>query len=229
MTILLILFIVIALALYGVKEYYQIKLDMKPHPTSPEIVRGLVAELAAPESQDDPGGAILHLGSGYGDLVLNLSKQLPAWDIDGVEQNPTLWLISNLRSIGKNMTNYRFFLGDFIKWPLKNYDVVIINQSVKTLQRWEVSIARRLPPGVMVISINASLPHVKPINTVAIDAKNTFHTYEKRVKEVETPPIAENIIEPSYSVDQHSPEFNPPDLPAPQPELPLQAPTPQPD
>jgi hypothetical protein len=217
---LLILFILIGLGIFGTLEYYKIRLDMVPRKTSPQVISALVSLLGVPENEDDPGGRILHLGSGFGDMVMALSKKLPVWEIDGLEQNPALWLLCNLRSIGKQSANFRFFLGDFTAYPLRNYDVIFINQEQKIATRWETSIARRLPLDVLVVTLNSRLPHVKPINTIAIADKMTLYVYEKRPKEQA---VSADVVPQDYTVDQAAPAFSPADIPpSPQPELPLQ-------
>src|SRR5688572_16932214 len=106
MTTILILFILIGLGLYGVKEYYQVKIGGKPHRTPGNIINAIAQTLQPPADEYQArGGRLLHLGSAYGDLVLGLARQLPLWQIDGVEQNPTPWILSNLRSVGKSFTN----------------------------------------------------------------------------------------------------------------------------
>src|SRR5690606_26240695 len=169
MTTLAILFILIALGLYGIQEYYQIKLDTRPQRCPANVVAAISRMLAENDPDREPqGGRLLQLGSGYGDFVLNAAKLLPLWQIDGVEQNPTPWLLSNLRSIGKDFTNYSFFIGDPTLWPMRDYDVVFVHQEAKVLKRWEAGLARRLPTGTLLVCCNARLPRFQPRNTIQI-------------------------------------------------------------
>lgn len=179
MTTLIILFLVVGLVLYGLLEFYQIKLASKPQRTPLEAIDALAAMLDNPEDMEQSTGRLLDLGSGYGDTVLRVARLLPGWEVDGVEQNPTPWVISNLRTIGKSFTNYRFFLGDAGIWPLRGYDVVFINQNSGTLKKWEAGLARRLPVGTTVITYNTTFPRLKPSNTLRVSDKITLYLYRK--------------------------------------------------
>ncbi len=188
MTTLAILFLLIALTLYGVQEYYQIKLGFRPQKCPPNVTAAIGRMLDENDPDRPPqGGRMLHLGSGYGDFVLGAANTLPLWQVDGVEQNPTPWLLSNLRSIGKKFSNYSFFIGDITTWALRDYDVVFVNQEAKTLRRWEAALARRLPTGTLLVCCNAQLPRIRPMNTIKIDAQNTLYVYEKRARAVPPP------------------------------------------
>jgi SAM-dependent methyltransferase len=191
MTFLLIVLIVTALCLYGLKEYYQVKLGTKPQTASLTAITALADVL---ERLNPNGGRFLDLGSGYGGLILNLAKRVPQWDYTGIEQSPTPWLISNFRSFGKNFRNYRFFLADAMTWPLKSYDVVFAYQDNAVLKRWENSLARRLPIGVVLICLNHKLPRARIAQTVTIDQKTVFYIYQ-RMPMASAPPTAAQVAE----------------------------------
>jgi hypothetical protein len=179
MTTLLILFLFVGLVLYGLQELYQIKLTSKPTRTPTHAIDALAAMLDNPEDAEQSTGRLLDLGSGYGDTVLRIARLLPGWEVDGVEQNPTPWIVSNMRTIGKSFTNYRFFLGDAGVWPLRGYNIVFINQNTQTLKKWENGLARRLPAGTVVVTYNAPFPRLKPSNTIRVDDKTTLYLYRK--------------------------------------------------
>jgi hypothetical protein len=182
MTFLAVLLILIALALYGLKEYYQIKTGISMQKTP----AGSMAYIAQLIERSAESGTFLDLSSGYGGRVLELAKRLPTWEITGVEQSPTPWIVANLRTIGKNYGNYRFFMNDTTLWPLKDYSVVFIHQEAKTIRRWESSIAKRLQPGTLFISYNQPLPRIKAIDTVALNPTTTLYLYKK-------PAVAEDV------------------------------------
>lgn len=177
MTFLFIILILIGLTLYGLKEYYQVKLGYMPQKTPP----GALTALAGLLERSTDMGVFLDLGSGYGDRVLNLAKRLPNWEIAGVENSPTPWILANLRTMGKNYSNYNFYLNDPTTWSLKEYNVIFVHQSEAILKRWETSIARRLQPGTLLITYQHPLPRVKPIDVIAINAQTTFYLYKKSV------------------------------------------------
>lgn len=186
MTFLFILIFGIALFLYGLKEYYQVKLGRKPQPT-PEATIAYLAQLI---EQSAETGNFLDLSSGYGSVVFGLASRLPTWEVTGVEQSPTPWIVSNLRSIGKNFGNYRFFLKDPTGWSLRNYNVIFLNQDQKVTRQWEAGIARRLQPGTLFISYNSPLPRVKPIDTLTVSPTTKLYIYQKPIPtEVAPPPL----------------------------------------
>lgn len=175
MTTLLIIFILIGLSLYGLKEYYQVKLGIVPQKTPPAALTALATLM---ERSADMG-AFLDLGSGYGTRVTNLAKRLPNWDISGVEQSPTPWIFANLRSLGKNYSNYNFYFSDPTTWSLAEYNIVFVHQNEATMKRWEASIARRLQPGTLLITFKNPLPRVKPIDVIRINQHTVFYLYKK--------------------------------------------------
>lgn len=189
---LLIFILIIALGLYGLNEYYKIKLGVTHVKTSQAAMEALANLI---EDTNTEQGRLLHLGSGTGGFVLGVARRLPEWDVIGVEQSPTPWILANLRTIGKQFKNYRFYLSDAISWPLKNYDIVFLNHDEKTLRRWEQSLARRLQPETLLITLNRRLPRITPTNTIEIDPSTVFHIYQRRVQAPAPTPeqIAEQV------------------------------------
>lgn len=184
MTTLLVLLILIGLTLYGLKEYYQVKLGIVPQDT-PVVSILALADLL---ERSAPSGRLLDLGSGYGKRVLGLAQRLPNWEINGVEQSPTPWIMATMRTIGKNFGNYSFFLGNPMTWELADYDVVFLHQNERTIKHWEPSIARRLQPGTLLITYNKPLPHIKPIDTMSVNSQTTFYLYKRANPAVQAAP-----------------------------------------
>jgi predicted O-methyltransferase YrrM len=216
MTTLAILLILIALGLYGLKEYYQIKTGVVLQHT-PEASVTYLSQIL---ERSTDSGTFVQLGSAYGGCVIRLAKLLPTWQITGVEFSPTPWIVANLRTIGKNFGNYRFFLNDPTQWPLKDYSVVFIHQDPKIVKQWEAAIARRLQPGTLLISYNAPLPRIKPIETLVVNPQTTLYVYRRAA--------SDESNAPTLPIDQPEPIVNTPppppvveDAPQIQPELEL--------
>lgn len=206
MQTILILFIIIGLGLYGLQEYYQIKLGIRPRPTPQNVINDIATIL---QSIGDTG-TFVDLGSGYGTLIFGLAKRLPGWEFVGVEQSPTPWLMSNLRSIIKQVGNYRFFIGDAAQVPLHNYDVVYTNQSPTILKKWERGLAQRLESGTLFLSLDAALPRIKPLDKLTVDDVHTLYVYQKSPPQAQAPEAAAAPIESS-----EAPVAPPPAEPAP--------------
>lgn len=183
MTFLFVVLILIALGLYGTKEYYQIKLGIVPQHTPPNVIKAL-SELLLRSSDS---GTFLDLGSGYGRRVLTLARNLANWEITGVEQSPTPWIVANMMTVGKNFGNYNFFLSDPMTWSLQDYDVIFMHQDEKTVRKWEASIARRLQPGTLLISYRNPFPRIKPIEVLEPIPGVQFFLYKKAATVAETP------------------------------------------
>lgn len=201
MTFLLILLILIGLGLWGAQEYYQIKLGIKPTTTPP----GVMAALADIMHDVGENGTFLDMGSGYGSLVLNLAKRAPEWHIVGLELSPTPWIISQMRSIGKNFGNYSFFLGDAHTWNLRNYDMIFINQNKRIVAQWETGLARRLLPGTLLVILNNKLPRIHTSSSIAVDDRNTLYLYRKP-EPVPAEPVVEMAVN-ELPPEQAGPEF----------------------
>ena len=173
---LLLFFTIIALGLYGLYEYYKIKLGI----IHKKMPKGAIEALAnIIEDTNAESGRMVELGSGFGGFVIGIAHRLPGWDVVGVEQSPTPWLLANLRTIGKKHLNYRFFLSDPILWPLKNYDIVFIHNDEKLLKKWEQSLGRRLQPDTLLITMNHRLPRVNHVNMIQADPATSFYIYRK--------------------------------------------------
>lgn len=179
MVFLLAVLILGILFLYGLKEYYQIKTGVIPQKT-PEASISYLAKMI---ERSADSGTLLDLGSSYGSRVLGLAQRLPTWEVSGIEFCPTLWIIGNLRTVGKNFGNYRFFRNDPELWPLKDYSVVFVHQNERTLRKWEPSIANRLQPGTLLISYNRPFPRLKPIDQISINVNATLYLYKRAPRE----------------------------------------------
>jgi SAM-dependent methyltransferase len=201
MSTILILFIIIGVTLYGLQEYYQIKLGIRPRPTPESVINYLIVTL----EEASENGSFIDLGSAYGATIFGLAKRLPGWEFTGVEKSPTPWILANLRSVTKNFGNYRFFLEDAAIVPLRNYNVIFIDQNATIMKRWEPSLARRLDTGTTLFALNAPLPRVRAINRVQVDEKNVLYVYQKAVAQQEAPTaqqqVAASVPQPTSPVE----------------------------
>jgi hypothetical protein len=173
MTTIATLLLMIALIGYGLKEYYQVKLKSSPHSTPVHIQNQIVETLMSFSHT----GRMADLGSGWGGMVLNLAKQMPEWQIDGVEQSPTPWVIANCRSTGKTYGNYRFFISPIQKFFLKNYDVIYVNLPRETLIQILPRLVRALQDDTLILSYPHPLPRLPTRDHIAIDDRHRVYMY----------------------------------------------------
>lgn len=172
MTTLLILFILFGLVGYGLKEYYQLKLG-KPVSSPPAVIN----EIADFLQQYAPSGRFLDMGSGWGTLVLALAKKLPEWDIDGVEASPTPWFISNIRSIGRSFSNYRFFIGRMEEQALQNYDVIYLHQSQRRIFAMLPRLVKALQTDTFILTYPRPIPRLEDPFTIKTANNGTIYLY----------------------------------------------------
>lgn len=176
---LLLFLLIIILGLWALYLIYKINFGITHQPVSKAAIEALANVI------EDTGleeGRIIELGSGFGGFVLGLARRLPFWDVVGIENSPTPWILSNLRTIGKRLPNYRVYLDDPNTWPLKGYDIIFVNHDGPTLKRWEASLAKRMQPENILICLNTRLPRIAPANTLTIDSQTTFYIYQKRIQ-----------------------------------------------
>jgi hypothetical protein len=173
MTTLAILLIFCALVGYGLNEYYQIKLKSRPDSTPQPVIDKLTDFL----TQYSDSSRFLDMGSGWGKVVLHVAKKLPDWSVDGIEASPTPWFIANCRTIGKNLQNYRFFIGKMQDHKLKNYDVIYLNQSPKILQMLMPRLVQALREGTFIITYAHPLPRLPQGNILYGNEKNILYLY----------------------------------------------------
>jgi hypothetical protein len=215
MTTIATLLLFIALVGYGLKEYYQVKLKSSPHST-PIIIQDQIADLLMDFSHT---GRLADLGSGWGGMVLNLAKQMPEWQIDGIEQSPTPWVISNCRSTGKTFGNYRFFIGPMQRFHLKNYDVIYLNAPRETMNIMLPRLVRALQDDTLIITYPHPLPRIPNPDVITVDNHRIYlyrgidayatierHRAERLAAQQQAPTETKPIIEQPVAAQTATPE-----------------------
>lgn len=186
MSFLLILLILIGLAGFGLKEWFQYKLGCAPRCISPELRQNLVRICQHFGKQ----GQFLDIGSAWGSTVLHMAKALPEWQFDGVEKSPTPWVVSQLRSAFFRFKNYRLFLADATRWPLAGYDIVFVNVGNSQLRLLHTRLKNYADAGTVVILLNKQFKDFPNHQEMVIDDKNKLHMY------LLLPEIAQNAATP---------------------------------
>ncbi|HEY1096271.1 MAG TPA: class I SAM-dependent methyltransferase [Alphaproteobacteria bacterium] len=205
MSIIAILLIIIALAGYGFKEYYQIKLQTAPT-SSPKDVADQIALLLYNYNPEE-GGNLIDLGSGWGGFVLDMARRLPNWQIDGIEASPTPWVVANCRSISKSISNYRFFIGRMEDHSLKNYDVIYLNQTPRNLQLMLPRLLRALQNDSLILSYQNPLPRLPNPDILNTNGGHRIYMYRgiealDVMNNEPSPPRLNPIAEPINEVEE---------------------------
>lgn len=118
---------------------------------------------------------MIDIGSGLGDLILNVAKHRPESELVGIEIAPLPWLVSSLRALLARSTA-RFTYKNYLKMSLKEYDVVFAYLSpVAMPQLWEKAF-QEMRPGTLLISHEFKIPLVTPYKMLKAH-KNATITY----------------------------------------------------
>lgn len=152
--IFLIIFLFILLFIVA-KSLYN---GVAPLPTSPKVARKLVECLS--ESIHQP---ILELGSGFGTLLLFLSKKLPHHKIIGYENSlfPYLFSLCIIKIFGcKNVEIYK---RNFYSISLKNSGAIVCYLYPGAMKKLKHKFQNELNPGIWIFSHTFALPDMTPI------------------------------------------------------------------
>lgn len=118
---------------------------------------------------------MIDIGSGLGDLILNVAKHRPESAFSGIEIAPLPWLISALRAL-LTRSKANFSYKNYLNICLQEYDVVFAYLSpVAMPQLWEKA-SLEMRPGSLLISHEFKIPLVEPYKAIKAD-KNSTITY----------------------------------------------------
>lgn len=103
------------------------------------------------------------IGSGDGEAVLAAAGA--GWNATGIELNPTLWMISQLRRILFSPSHVRrrsrFILGDMFKHNIQSADAVMIFGVRPLMPRIASKIAKECKAGTCVLSYRFRIPTIQ--------------------------------------------------------------------
>jgi trans-aconitate methyltransferase len=102
---------------------------------------------------------IFELGSGKGDFVLQLARDLPDAQVTGYEISlPAFLLASILKRLSSVKKRVSFVLGDFRKINLSSADAVVMYLMPQANRKLAPKLMRELRAGTWVISVSFSFP-----------------------------------------------------------------------
>lgn len=111
-----------------------------------------------------PANQSLHfidIGSGTGELAIQLSRMRPAYSFTGIELAPLPWLVSTLRALA-TQSKVQFLRGDYNKLHLSHYDVVFAYLSPAAMPAlWEKA-RREMKSESLLLSYEFLIPGVSP-------------------------------------------------------------------
>lgn len=125
------------------------------YPSKASLISTLLGQL--------PGGSIkfVDVGSGFGGVVVKLSKFRPDCEFTGIEIAPLPWLISWIRGRVRK-GSVKFQLGDYSTVNFSNFDVVFAYLSPAAMPPLWEKIRREMRPGSTFMSYEFIIPNVQP-------------------------------------------------------------------
>ena len=123
------------------------------HASSTARVRAALDAL--PPRLARPGARFVDLGSGDGVAVLEAARR--GMRAEGVELNPTLFLLSALRGMAQRR-GASFRLGNLFDHDVSRADIVLVFGVRPIMQRLSEKLAREAPPHAIVLSRRFELP-----------------------------------------------------------------------
>lgn len=99
------------------------------------------------------------LGSGDGEAVLAAAEA--GWSATGIEMNPTLWLVSQIRRLwspAEVRRRSRFVLGDMFQHGIHSADAVMIFGVKPLMPRIAKKVSTECKPGTCILSYRFQLP-----------------------------------------------------------------------
>lgn len=114
-------------------------------------------------------GAIMDLGSGWGGLLFNASKQYPDRDFIGYELSWLPYLFSVVRKHALGLNNLRIYRKDFLKADLHQADAVLCYLYPKAMEKLEFKLTEEQNNELTIISSTFALPNEKAQNTVKLN------------------------------------------------------------
>lgn len=110
------------------------------------------------ENQYKKNLTITDLGSGSGEILIELSKNFPNFNFVGYEINPILILFSKIKTISQK--NIKFKLKNFWNINLNNFDFIIIFQFPNVMKKLENKIKKECKKKI-IISNHWKFPNIK--------------------------------------------------------------------
>ena len=109
----------------------------------------LLARLGAPHGS---GTTTIHeLGCGFGALVVDLARALPAARVVGVELSPIPFAVAWLRA--RRLPNAEVRFGDFFRRPLGDAAAVVCYLMLRPMPALAAKLDRELAPGTPVVAL----------------------------------------------------------------------------
>jgi len=135
------------------------------------------------ELVDETGtGAIIDLGSGWGNLIIPLAKNRPQRPVIGYELSWLPWLISTALKKALHLENLTLYRANFLQVKLPTASVLICYLYPEAMVKIATKLQQDQPDINFLISNNFALPASKPDKTIALNDfyKSPIYLYNIR-------------------------------------------------
>lgn len=170
--------LIIAAALIAISLIYStVKLGISPMPSSSKAYKAILALV------DETGtGAIIDLGSGWGNLIIPLAKHRPQRPVIGYELSWLPWLISTLLKKALRLENLTLQRANFLQVKLPKASVLICYLYPEAMVKIATKLQQDQPDINFLISNNFALPASKPDKTILLNDfyKSPIYLYNIR-------------------------------------------------
>lgn len=135
------------------------------------------------------GDKIVDIGSGSGTLICGLAKEFPEAQFTGIEINPLLVKISNIRKILLRLRNVQFVVADALEYDFHQFNKVCLYMTSEFIEILMPVLEDQLPQGGMIVSIAFDFGekfmkvHESEISVYNIDSSkviNRFYLWNKK-------------------------------------------------
>lgn len=138
-------------------------------PTS-EKVKRKVLDSIPPETQ----GTIIDLGSGWGNVVMQLAKKFPHCHIVGYESSPIPYYFSRIWLLFAKLPNARIYRKNFFEEDISDSVLVYCYLYPGAMKKLREKFLSELKPGTIVFSNTFAVPDWEPVHVVSV--KDIYNT-----------------------------------------------------
>jgi len=151
--------------------YWTLKNGISPMPTTSKT-KNKVLSTIPPGTQ----GTVVELGSGWGNMAMQIARFLPHCQVIGYENSPIPYYFSRIWNMMEKQPNLKYYRKDFFDVSLKGVDLVYCYLYPEAMSRLVKKFDEELKSGTVVISNSFALPRWDPVQIL-----NVVDTYHLRI------------------------------------------------
>lgn len=148
---------------------WSLRNGISPMPTSDKVKRKVLDSIP-PETQ----GTIVDLGSGWGNVAIQLAKKFPHCQIIGYESSPIPYIFSRFWAFIDNNPNLKIYRKNFFKEDLSNVTLIYCYLYPVAMKNLREKFLNELKPGTIIFSNTFAIPDWEPVHVVNV--KDLYNT-----------------------------------------------------